>query len=412
MKKIIPLICLLLLIISCKNDDDVTIARCTEPESIEISEISFNNALISWESTNETASYTIEYGLSGFLPGTGTQVQSETNSINLTDLTANTTYNVYIKSICSSSNESMFTEAVAFTTVAPPVIAEFLTNLSELNLFTGDLSELNPSVYAFEYKLATPLFSDYAHKQRLIALPNGTSMSYIDNGLPNFPDNTLIAKTFFYNIDDRDESLGKTIIETRILIKINGEWQSGNYIWNEEQTDAVLDSEGADVAIDYIDEDGEINIVNYKIPSNTDCFTCHGNAGNLTPIGPKLRTLNFNNQLQDFIDNSYIDGLGDASNVTSLPSWDDDSFTQEERVRAYFDINCAHCHSPGGFCETESDLRLRYETSFDDSNIYEDRYLILGRMSNYIPGWSMPFIGTSMVHEEGFDLIEEYILSL
>lgn len=397
---------------SCKNDDDVTIARCTEPESIEISEISFDNALISWESANETASYTVEYGLSGFLPGMGTQVQSETNSITLTELAANTTYNVYIKSVCGNSNESMFTEAVAFTTLAPPVIPEFLTHLSDLNLFTGDLSDLNPSVYAFEYKLATPLFTDNAYKQRLIALPNGTSMSYIDNGLPNFPDNTLIAKTFYYNIDDRDPSLGKIIIETRILLKINGEWETGDYIWNDDQTDAILDLDGADVVINYIDEDGVDTTVNYAIPSNTDCFTCHGNAGSLTPIGPKLRTLNFNNQLQDFIDNSYIDGLGDASTVTSLPRWDDDSFTQEERVRAYFDVNCAHCHSPGGFCEIESDLRLRYETPFDDSNIYEDRYLILGRMASYVPGWSMPLIGTSMVHEEGFDLIEAYILSL
>src|SRR5690606_19599625 len=96
---------------------------------------------------------------------------------------------------------------------------------------------LQPTIYAFEYKLNTSLFTDYAHKQRLIALPAGTTMTFDGDGLPMFPDNTVIAKTFFYNIDDRDQSLGKIIIETRILIKINGVWETGDYRWNEDQTD-------------------------------------------------------------------------------------------------------------------------------------------------------------------------------
>jgi len=36
----------------------------------------------------------------------------------------------------------------------------------------------------------------------------------------------------------------------------------------------------------------------------------------------------------------------------------------------------------------------------------------MARMQNYIEGFSMPFIGTTMVHEEGYDLVEEYLLSL
>ena len=88
-----------------------------------------------------------------------------------------------------------------FTPVEDPlVVAEFRPNLSELNLFLGDLSDLNISSRAFEYNLNTPLFSDYAHKQRLIALPQNTTMQYNGDGLPVFPDNTVIAKTFYYNI--------------------------------------------------------------------------------------------------------------------------------------------------------------------------------------------------------------------
>lgn len=296
------------------------------------------------------------------------------------------------------------------------VVPEFLTNLSELNLFTGDLSDLNITSKAFQYNLNTILFTDYAHKQRIIALPNGTSMDYVDDGFPNFPENTVIAKTFFYNTDDRDVSLGKTIIETRILIKKNNTWELGNYKWNENQTEAVLDVEGGEVSLVWIDSEGESNSVNYQIPSSTDCFTCHNNAGNETPIGPKLRTMNFNvngsNQLQNFIDNNYLTGVTDSNTIGSLPDSKNTSLSLEERTRAYLDVNCAHCHSPGGFCELQSPLDLRYETSFDDSNIYNQRFSIQARIGNYVPGFSMPFIGTTMLHDDGVDLIQDYLDTL
>jgi len=124
--------------------------------------------------------------------------------------------------------------------VIPNVATEFKTNLSELNLFSGNLNELNITTKAFEYNLSTTLFSDYTHKQRIIALPEGTSMEFDGDGLPLFPENTVIAKTFYYNHDERDLSLGRTIIETRILMKLNGEWETGDYKWNDEQTEAVL----------------------------------------------------------------------------------------------------------------------------------------------------------------------------
>ena len=306
----------------------------------------------------------------------------------------------------------MQTPAFSFTTLPPLVVAQYLPNLSDLNLFVGDLKDLNPTIYAFEYELATPLFTDYAHKQRIIALPPGEKMLFVDDGFPDFPDNTVLAKTFSYNYDESDASLGKIIIETRVLIKINGEWKLGNYVWNQDQSDAVLSTETVTLPISYIDVDGSTKDIDYVIPSSTDCFTCHSNAGNEVPIGPKLRTLNFNDQLQDFIDNNYIEGLLDATLVSSLPVWNDTSFSREERARAYFDVNCAHCHSVGGYCEEQSTLRLLYETPFNDSNIYNQRFNILVRMQENIPEFSMPWIGTTIVHNEGFDLIQSYLNSL
>ena len=138
----------------------------------------------------------------------------------------------------------------------PAVVAEFKTNLSELNLYSGDISDLIISPKAFEYEIGTPLFSDYAHKERLIALPDDTSLQYNGDGLPIFPDNTVIAKTFYYNLDERDLSMGRQIIETRVLIKSNGIWESGDYKWNADQTNAVLDPSGSTLPITWIDIEG------------------------------------------------------------------------------------------------------------------------------------------------------------
>ncbi|WP_232817883.1 hypothetical protein [Winogradskyella tangerina] len=298
----------------------------------------------------------------------------------------------------------------------PLVVAEFRTNLSELNLFTGNLADLNISSRAFEYNLNTPLFSDYAHKQRLIALPENTAMTYNGDGLPVFPENTVIAKTFFYNADERDLTLGRTIIETRILIKINGDWVTGDYKWNDNQTDAVLDLNGSTVPITWINADGISNSTNYEIPSNTDCFTCHSTFDNATPIGPKLRNLNFeingSNQLDDLISNSNLTGISSSSEVSAVVNWEDTSATLEARARSYFDINCAHCHIPGGFCEDQSTLDLAFETSYEDSQIFERRNSISNRISIYNEGFSMPFIGTTLIHTQGRDLLQEYLDSL
>src|SRR5690606_4079873 len=265
----------------------------------------------------------------------------------------------------------------------PPVIPEFGQTLSELNLFQDPLGNLQPSIYSFEYDLSTPLYTDYALKQRIIALPPGTSMEFLDDGLPNFPNNTVIAKTFYYNLDDRDLSLGKNLIETRVMIKLNGTWEFGNYVWNEDQTEAILDNEGSATPITWIDTDGTSHDVYYKIPSLENCFTCHQSYNIATPIGPKLRCMNFHiygsNQLQTIIANGHLTNLQDVSSVASLPNWENTDLEDETRVRAYFDMNCAHCHSAGGYHTVNfyDALNVAYETSFEESHIYDKRMSIM-----------------------------------
>ena len=298
----------------------------------------------------------------------------------------------------------------------PAVVAEFKTNLSELNLYSRDISDLIISPKAFEYEIGTPLFSDYAHKERLIALPDNTSLQYNGDGLPIFPDNTVIAKTFYYNLDERDLSTGRQIIETRVLIKSNGIWEYGDYKWNADQTEAVLDPSGSILPITWIDIEGNERSTQYEIPSNQDCFTCHSSYDNTTPIGPKLRALNFDrngvNQLQNLINTGQLTGITEVSSIDSVPNWQDLSYSVEERSRAYFEVNCAHCHIPGGFCDDQSTLNLDFSTPFSETNIVERKQSISVRISENNPGFRMPFIGTTLLHEEGISLIQEFLDSL
>ena len=80
---------------------------------------------------------------------------------------------------------------------APVVPLVFETNLSEMGIYSGDLSNLSPAENVHLYDLNSRLFTDYAHKQRLIRMPEGEAMQYNGNSLfPVFPDNTIITKTF------------------------------------------------------------------------------------------------------------------------------------------------------------------------------------------------------------------------
>lgn len=297
--------------------------------------------------------------------------------------------------------------------------AEFLPLLSELNLFKGEVSDLEFNSTVHEYELATPLYSDYSYKLRSISIPKDSKMMYTGEGLLDFPDNTIITKTFYYLNDERDATVGRQLIETRLLIKENGVWKLGNYLWNAEQTDASLSSAGPTVPVNWIDATGANRSVNYQVPIMINCAQCHNSNGVTNPIGPKARNLNFvqngSNSLQNFVDKGLLEGAPSISEIETLPVWSDASFTLTERARAYMDVNCAHCHQPGGFHDANISVRpdFRYETSFVNSNIDPFKVDIRNRV-NTSPafGPSMPLVGVTILHTEGVELIQDYIDSL
>jgi len=290
---------------------------------------------------------------------------------------------------------------------------QLLPKISAYNIFTGDLAALTPGNGFQLYELATGLFTDYAEKQRLIKVPPGTTITAMHDGLPQFPDGTILVKTFYYFNDKRNEAAGKRLIETRLLIKNNGQWMAGTYVWNKEQTDAMLTTAGLKTAVHRIDEQANNRSIVYKVPATKDCASCHNANNSLMPVGIKIRNLNRDvvrnnttvNQLQ-YLQNAGVMNAVDVNRFTRLPNWQNENNPVQERVRAYLDVNCAHCHSDAGTC-ARSTLRFEWEISMAGAGIEARKKQIIKMMEK----GRMPRIGTTIVDKEALALIKKYLQS-
>lgn len=319
-----------------------------------------------------------------------------------------------------------------------------LPKLSDYGFFIGALKNLKPADRVLPYEPASSLFSDYAHKKRFVWLPKGTHASYAgDDFVLNFPVGAVLIKTFYY--DHVQPSNVTKIIETRLMIRKSEGWKLYDYVWNETQTEAYLDTDGNGIFVPITwTENNVTRSINYKIPSQTECATCHKFNPNETgeiaiPIGPKPQNLNTSynygtstkNQLLKWKAMGYIDNsLPPVNNIFSEVDWRDTSKSLELRARSYIDINCAHCHRDGGHCAyvpqrfnfSNTDL-----SSFGvclpplfqiDDNPYiinagnADHSELIYRISTNEGSEMMPIIGRTIVHEEGVQLIRDWINSL
>ncbi len=207
------------------------------------------------------------------------------------------------------------------------------------------MGDLRPAEGVVEYELNTPLFTDYAQKQRLIKLPPGTSIHYTASGPLEFPVGTVIAKTFFYAADLNDPGSQRRLVETRILERRSDGWVDIPYAWNEAQDDARLAIAGASAEVSWKYTDGECRTNTHVVPNLNDCKRCHTNEV-MQPIGPKANNLNrlivtgdrIENQLAAWSRLGLISGVPELEAIPKLAVWDDESVAVEQRARAYLDV--------------------------------------------------------------------------
>lgn len=332
-----------------------------------------------------------------------------------------------------------FTDCSRGAANAVNVPAQALEKLSDYHFFTGALAALQPNEGVLPYDLNSPLFSDYAHKARFVWMPAGSSAGYRTDQVLDLPEGTVLIKNFYYENDERDASQGRRMLETRLLIHRPAGWEAVGYIWNEEQTEAFLKVGGDIKAVQWVDASGQTQKVNYIIPNKNQCKNCHNHAGELVPIGPKVRNLNkaYNypdgpmNQLDKWASLHYLSGYLPADTPPKVAVWDDaDSGSLQERALAYLDVNCGHCHNPEGAANT-SGLTLTADAQPGRSmGIFKptvsagagtgghtysivpgdpETSVMVYRMNSTEPGAMMPELGRRMVHQEGVALIRDWI---
>ncbi|MCB9745220.1 MAG: hypothetical protein H6740_21745 [Alphaproteobacteria bacterium] len=339
--------------------------------------------------------------------------------------------------------------ALALACSTPPVSPvyghPFPEKLSAWGLFKGAPSKLEPNARVEPYQLTSPLFTDYADKYRFAWTPEGTQISYTDTGPLGFPQGSVLSKTFAYRTGAEAPAPGAVgqgarLIETRLLVSTPEGWVGLPYVWDADQQDATLTLAGEVIPMDVnVPGEGSVSI-QYGVPNANQCKGCHETQKDrMSPIGPTAARLNragYDGEPQ--LLRWAVSGLlalpeAQAAAAPHGVAYSDPQAPLDARARAYLDVHCAHCHSPGGPADT-SGLMLGESVSdfhalgrckapvaagrasggllFDLVPGEPEASILVHRLASEDPETMMPEIGRALAHREGVNLIREWVTSM
>ena len=296
--------------------------------------------------------------------------------------------------------------------------------LSETACFSNEnLSKAKLRLKAYEVNSA--LWSDGAEKKRWISLPRLEQINLDDDGGFLFPIGTVLIKEFAFD---------GIPFETRLLVRHrDGFWGGYSYEWRDDGTDADLLDTGKTKTVG--------PNVSWDYPSPDQCMICHSAAKNIV-LGPEIAQLNRfrkhkrrpgkHHQLKRLNRSfTFAEGLPDKiSSLPTLSAIDDDSKSVANRARSYLHANCSHCHLPNG--PTPVSIDFRFNTPINNMNLCKVApvtddfglsapYLIdPGNPANSIISLRMsttghkrmPPLGSSIVHRDAVQLINEWITNV
>ena len=308
------------------------------------------------------------------------------------------------------------------------------TALSTAGIF-ADMSTQAPAPGLIPYEVNAPLWSDGAHKTRLLALPDTARITFATDTQWTFPARTVLVKNFYLGQGD-----GRRIVETRLLVKrvdpASPEWDGYSYLWNDAGTDATLLRADTTIAYSLTDAAGDTRQHPHYYPSRNECAICHTpQAGYVLGFHTAQLNRNLNdndtNQLEAFARLDLFNGFtGPANTLPRLPDPADTSLPIDLRARAYLDANCSQCHRPQG--SGRSELDLRFSTPLHRTQLLgqmpllgdlgvagaqllrpgdPDRSLLLLRPAAQNTG-RMPPLATSIVDTFGTHLLRRWIEGL
>lgn len=309
--------------------------------------------------------------------------------------------------------------------------------LTETGAFenTGNLeviSEMHP------YNVNQSFWSDNAIKSRYFNMIDAVDpITYSLDSPWDFPAGSVWMKHFEMDLDRDNPGTNVKRIETRFLVKTDGDYYGITYQWNDAGTEATLaPTEGVNLDLS-VTEGGQVTTQSWRIPSRSDCRACHMQS-NGTVLGFNTRQLNHNGTLEGLSGN-YLTLLTNAGYLTpvvadpnTLPKHILPGDTQEnieDRVRSYLAVNCSYCHYEGNLLVPQS-WSAENHLSIEGTNLLHgeaigfqvadetDRLVMPGNAPKSIilsrasasNGYSrMPPLATSVVDEEGVALLLDWI---
>jgi glucose/arabinose dehydrogenase len=259
------------------------------------------------------------------------------------------------------------------TTEADRPKQPFPTKLSETGLFASvPAHTTHPAALPFEVN--APQWADGAVMERFAAL---TGLERVlqkpqlnAGGAWTLPDGSVLVQTLSLDLVDDAGKAARKRVETRLLVRQQGEWNGFSYRWNAGQTDAdLVPSAGVAEAFEVADpgEPGGHREQIWRFPSRTECLVCHSRAAGFVLAFSPLqldRDHDFggtaDNQLRTFEHIGVFQGdlPKRHDDRPRLVNPYDDKAPPEARVRSYLHVNCSTCHVPegGGNAKMQLDL--------------------------------------------------------
>jgi hypothetical protein len=110
---------------------------CPRPTDLLVTSVNSNSAEISWTAGGLETEWEVEYGEAGFVLGTGTSMITSTNPEQLTGLFDNTSYDVYVRAVCTPGDSSAWSPVVNFKTTCNVFVAPYLENFDGSEWLSG-----------------------------------------------------------------------------------------------------------------------------------------------------------------------------------------------------------------------------------------------------------------------------------
>ena len=298
--------------------------------------------------------------------------------------------------------------------------------LSETGLFESMPNQTVAS-HLIPYEVNAPFWSDHAEKSRYFILPEGKQLGYRNDGSWEVPVGATIVKGFRVQSGRK-----KKMFETRLIKRTSNGWESATYVWDKQEKDATLFSDGQQ--FEFRDRNG---VHSWHAPSASECAACHVDAAGYV-LGLSTAQLNRNssgsdtNQILEWSKKGYI-RLPKNLDLAQAPKFcspTDESYDLETRARVWMDVNCAMCHRPEG--PGNANIDLRFGTALKNTKTigippaqghlgiqnaqliapgHPEQSLMIRRIQTLSEG-RMPSIGSNQIDSQGVQLLRDWIKSL